>query len=131
MKVEAWIFIFTAVFVAIVTPVYFFWSDDPTGTTALVLTFGMLALIGFYLYYTGTKIGARPEDRKDGEIEDAAGEYGFFSPHSVWPLALGASVAMTALAVIVGPWLVVIAVALVGMTAAGFVFEYYRGVYEG
>jgi len=131
MKVEALIFIFTGIFIAIVTPVYYLWSDDPTGTTALVLTFGLLALIGFYLYYTGAKLGPRPEDRKDGEIEDAAGEYGFFSPHSVWPLALASSVAVAVVGVVIGPWLVVIAAALVGMTVAGFVFEYYRGVYDG
>lgn len=131
MRVEAFLFIATAVFIAVITPIYFFWSDDPTGTTALVLTFGLLALIGYYLYHTGSKIGLRPEDRKDGEIEDAAGVLGFFSPHSVWPLALGASVALTVIGVVIGPWLVVIAVALVALTVGGFVFEYYRGVYEG
>ena len=131
MRVEAMIFILTAVFIAVVTPIYFFWSDDPTGTTALVLTVGLLALIGYYLYHTGKKIGSRPEDRKDGEIEDAAGEYGFFSPHSVWPLAVGASAAVAVFGVVIGPWLVIIAVAVLSMTVCGFVFEYYRGVYEG
>ena len=28
----------------------------------------------------------RPEDRKDGEIADGAGELGFFPPYSWWPL---------------------------------------------
>lgn len=131
MRVEAFIFILSAAFIAVVTPVYFLWSDDPTGTTALVLTFGLLALIGYYLFHTGSKIGLRPEDRKDGEIEDAAGEYGFFSPHSVWPLALGAAVAVAVVGVVIGPWLLIIAATLVAMTVAGFVFEYYKGVYEG
>lgn len=131
MKAEAYVFVGTAIFFVPVTPVYWILSKDPTGTTALVVTFLLCALIGYYLVHTGRRLGDRPEDRKDGEIEDAAGEYGFFSPHSVWPLAVGTSVALAVVAVIIGPWLLLIAVALVGMTVAGFVFEYYRGVYEG
>lgn len=131
MKGETYVFIGTAIFFALISPVYWLWSKDPTGTTALVVTFLLCALIGYYLLHTGRKLGDRPEDRKDGEIEDAAGEFGFFSPQSVWPLAVGASVALAATAVIIGPWLLIISVALVGMTVAGFVFEYYRGVYEG
>ena len=46
----------------------------------------------------------RPEDRKDGEIADGAGELGFFPPYSWWPLwcamALGTMVFGTAM----GAW---------------------------
>lgn len=131
MKAETYVFVGTAIFFALVAPVYWILSKDPTGTTALVVTFLLCALIGYYLMHTGRHLGDRPEDRKDGEIEDAAGEYGFFSPQSVWPLAVGAAVALAVTAVLVGWWLLIIAVALLAMTVAGFVFEYYRGVYEG
>jgi hypothetical protein len=131
VKAETYVFVGTAIFFALVAPVYWILSKDPTGTTALVVTFLLCALIGYYLMHTGRHLGDRPEDRKDGEIEDAAGEYGFFSPQSVWPLAVGASVALAVTAVLVGWWLLIIAVALLAMTVAGFVFEYYRGVYEG
>ena len=50
----------------------------------------------------------RPEDRKDGEIADGAGELGFFPPYSWWPLwcalALGVIVYGTAM----GAWWLVI-----------------------
>lgn len=131
MKAEAYLFVGTAIFFVLVTPVYWLWSNDATGTTALVVTFALCALIGYYLVHTGRRVGDRPEDRKDGEIEDATGEFGFFSPQSWWPLAVGVAVALAATSVIIGMWMLIIAAALVGMTVAGFVFEYYRGVYEG
>ncbi|HKE52030.1 MAG TPA: cytochrome c oxidase subunit 4, partial [Actinomycetes bacterium] len=40
MKVEGWLFTVIAVFLIPVTVVYWYASEDPTGTTALILTFG-------------------------------------------------------------------------------------------
>ena len=39
MKVEAWVFGILSVFLVVVTPIYWLMSEDPTGTTALVMTF--------------------------------------------------------------------------------------------
>jgi hypothetical protein len=72
----------------------------------------------------------RPEDRRDGEIAEAAGEYGFFSPHSWWPLWVGLAGATAALGFAIGFWLVLIGVLLLLLTAIGFVFEYYRGYFS-
>ena len=92
MRIEAWIFGGNALFVAIVTPCYWFISGDPTGTAALIMTFGLCALVTFYLGFHANKMEPRPEDNKLGEIVDGAGELGFFPPYSWWPLwcALGA-----------------------------------------
>jgi len=128
---EGWLFAGIAVFIGVVTPIYWFLSNDPTGTAALTLTFFLCALIAYYLIFTGRRLPPRPEDRKDAEVDEGAGEIGFFSPHSVFPLFVGLAVALAALGVAVGWWLFMIAIPLVALTICLFVFEYYRGVHEG
>ena len=127
MRMEGVIFTSLTVFFIIVTPIYWYLSHDPTGTTALVLTFGLSALVSFYLLYTSRKVYPRPEDRLDGEIEEMAGEYGFFSPHSWWPLACAGSAAVVVLGLVFAWWLFIIGVALGAMAVVGLIFEYYRG----
>jgi hypothetical protein len=127
VRLEGIIFTILTVFFIIVTPIYWYMSGDPTGTTALVLTFGLSALVAFYLLYTSRKVYPRPEDRLDGEIEEMAGEYGFFSPHSWWPLACAASAAVVMLGLVFAWWLFIIGVALGAMAIVGLIFEYYRG----
>jgi hypothetical protein len=127
VRLEGIIFTILVVFFIIVTPIYWYLSEDPTGTTALVLTFGLSALVAFYLLYTSRKVYPRPEDRLDGEIEEMAGEYGFFSPHSWWPLACAGSGALVVLGLVFAWWLFIVGVALGAVALIGLIFEYYRG----
>jgi Cytochrome c oxidase subunit IV len=107
--------------------VYWYFSKDPTGTTALALAVGLAFLTGFYLLFTGRRLPPRPEDRPDAEIAEGAGELGFFSPHSWWPLFVSLAAATAALGVAIGWWLFLIGLLGVFLTVIGFVFEYYRG----
>ena len=127
MKVEGLVFVVVSVFFLIVTPIYWFMSEDPTGTTALTLTFALGALVSFYLLATSRKVHPRPEDRQDGEIEELTGEYGFFSPYSWWPLACAASAAVVFSGLVFGWWLVLIGAAMAVIAVNGMVYEYYRG----
>jgi hypothetical protein len=127
VKVEGLVFSVMTVFFLATTPIYWFMSEDPTGTTALTLTFGLSALVSFYLLYTSRKVHPRPEDRKDGEIEEMAGEYGFYSPRSWWPLACAGSAAIVFLGLVFAWWLFIVGVALGTAAVLGMVFEYYRG----
>ena len=86
VKVEAWIFGSLVIFFAIVTPVYWLMSKDPTGTAALIMTFLLVLMIAAYLGLVARRIDPRPEDKKLGEIAEGAGELGFFPPQSMWPL---------------------------------------------
>jgi Cytochrome c oxidase subunit IV len=129
MKVEGWLFVGCAAFFAIMDVIYWHFSKDPTGTTALALSVGLAFLTGFYLLFTGRRLPPRPEDRPDAEIAEGTGELGFFSPHSWWPLITGMSAAVAALGVAVGWWLFLIGMLFVLLSAIGFVFEYYRGQY--
>src|SRR5271154_4755667 len=110
MKVEGYLFLGCAVFFAGADAVYWIVSRDPTGTTALALAVGLAFLVGFYLLFTGMRLPMRPEDNPEAEISDGAGEIGFFSPHSWWPLIVGMSCALAAVGVAIGWWL-----ALIGM----------------
>ena len=128
MKAEAWIFGSLTIFVALVTPVYWFMSKDPTGTTALVLTFFLVLMIGGYLALVARRIDPRPEDKAEGEIAEGAGELGFFPPASYWPLALAASAGLMGLALAFWySWLILIAAAALLITIGGLLFEFYVG----
>ena len=94
MKVESLIFGIIAFFCVAAAVVYGFWAQEPIGTTALVLSGGLTGLIGGFFWFVSRRIDARPEDRKDAEIADGAGELGFFSPASYWPFALALSAAI-------------------------------------
>ena len=128
MKVEALIFNIIAAFCVIAAAVYGFWSREPIGTTALVLSAGLTGLIGGFFWFVSRRIDARPEDRKDAEIADGAGELGFFSPGSYWPFGLALSVGLMGLALAFWySWLIIIAGAALLITIGGLLFEYYVG----
>ena len=127
MKVESRIFLGLAIFFAIVAVAYAVLSREVIGSTALVLCGGLALGIGFYCMRLSQRMGPRPEDRADAEIAEGAGEYGFYSPNSWWPLPTAASAAIAALGFAFGWWLTVLGVFLLIGSAIGFTFEYYRG----
>jgi magnesium-transporting ATPase (P-type) len=122
-----WLFLSCSIFFVLVTPLYWFSSGDLTGTTALVMTFLLTTLVAFYLGFHASRMEPRPEDRKDGEIAEGAGELGFFPPYSWWPLWCGATLATMTLGVAVGWWLFIIGAVLGVVALCGLIFEYYRG----
>ena len=129
MKVEGSLFLGCAVFFAGADIVYWYFSKDPTGTTALALAVLLASLIGYYTLFTGRRLPERPEDSPEGEVDQGVGELGFFSPHSWWPLFLGLGAALAAIGVAIGWWLFLIGMLATVLAAIGFVFEYYRGHY--
>ena len=128
MKIEGYVFAFIAAFLVPVTVVYWVLSQDPTGTTCLVLSIGLAAMVGYYLLFTARRMEARPEDRPDADISEGSGEVGFFPPHSWWPIALAATFSLTLLGLIFGPWLIMIGGAALTIAAMGMLFEYYVGI---
>lgn len=129
MKVEYKMFAVICLFFVAAGLIYGHFSkwDEPVGSVTLLLSAGLNALIAGFLWWTGRKIDLRPDDDPFGEQSDVEGDYGFFSPHSWWPLFLGASLAIVALGLAVGWWLVMLAVPFVALAAVGWVFEYFHG----
>jgi hypothetical protein len=134
MRSEARIFQGVAGFCFLLAVIYGIWTDhsshgiEPVGVAALILSGGLCGIIGTFFAFVARRIDARPEDRPDAEIAEGAGELGFFSPGSYWPLGVGiaATVAGAGLA-FAQLWLVLLGVALILSTAGGLLFEYYVG----
>jgi Cytochrome c oxidase subunit IV len=125
MKVEGYLFAFIASFLAPITVIYWFWSHDPTGTTALALGTSLGTLVGSYLLVTARRMEPRPEDLQDAEISDGAGEIGFFSPYSWAPLWCAGSAATIFAGVVFGWWMVFLGAAFAVPAVGSMVFEYY------
>src|SRR5512144_988572 len=124
MRTEAWIFAICSAFFLLVAPAYWFITYDPTGTSALTMTFLLTLLVTFYLGFHASRMEPRPEDRQDAEIADGAGELGFFPPCSWWPLGAGATLGLMVFGVAMGAWwLVIIGVGLGSLALCGWIFE--------
>jgi hypothetical protein len=127
MKIEGWAFVLGFIFYSVVGGAYWYFSRDEVGTTLLVLTGGLAFLVAFYTLYTAKRVYPRPEDRPDGEIDEADPEYGFFSPHSWWPLVTGIGAGAIALGLVFAAWFVVLGLGILLIGIIGWLFEYYRG----
>jgi hypothetical protein len=127
VRIEGGLFGIGFVFYTLLAGVYWYFSRDEIGTTALALTGGMAFLISFYALYTSKRVYPRPEDRLDAEIDEADPEYGFYSPHSWWPLAVAVATVIVVLGLIFAVWLIVLGVAALVLGMVGLLFEYYRG----
>lgn len=127
MKIEGWLFALGAAFFIPLSAIYWWFSRDPVGTTALALSGGLAVIVGFYVLFTAKRVYPRPEDRIDGEIDQADPEYGFFSPHSWWPLFIGLGAFIIALGLIFAVWVIVVGLTALLLALVGWLFEYYRG----
>ena len=127
MKVESLVFLAISLFAAVITPVYWLLSRDYAGTTALALTFFLAIMISGYLGLIGRRLDARPEDKKEGEIAEGAGELGFFPPQSKWPFFVAVAFMLVCLGPVFGWWLTVLGFGFGGITLTGLLYEFYRG----
>ena len=127
MKTGWVLFVGLAVFYAIVSVIYWFVGGEAVGITAIGLSGGLAALIGFYLWFTSKRLGnTLPEDNVLAEISDSAGELGFYSPHSWWPLPVAFCMILAGVGLLVGWWLTLIAVGGLLISVLGFVLEYEK-----
>jgi hypothetical protein len=88
-------------------------------------------MVGFYLWFTAKRIGHElPEDRATAEIAEGAGELGFYSPHSWWPLPVALSAMALGLSLLIGWWLTLISLGTLVISIIGFVTEYEKPLPE-
>ncbi|HEX5596369.1 MAG TPA: cytochrome c oxidase subunit 4 [Micromonosporaceae bacterium] len=140
MKTEWRIFGIVGFFLLGLSPAYAAWTyyTDTTyagpqqieviGTVGLLLAASLCLMCGGYFWFVARRIDERPEDRADGEIADGAGEVGFFSPGSYWPVAIAASILITGIGLTYPLWwLVVVGLTSVAFTTSGLLYEYYSG----
>ncbi|MEI2775286.1 MAG: cytochrome c oxidase subunit 4 [Tetrasphaera sp.] len=129
MKSSVLVFGLIAVFGAVMAPIYGIATDwkEPVGPVGLFLAAGLGVMVAFYLWLTNKRLGYLPDDNPEGEIAEAEGDYGDFSPHSWWPLWLALSAAVTFMGVAVGWWMVAVGAFFGVFALIGWTFEYYKG----
>ncbi|MEE2854896.1 MAG: cytochrome c oxidase subunit 4 [Actinomycetota bacterium] len=121
-------FIVVAVLYGVLTAIFATGGVEWAGTTALVLTGGLAMITATFFRFVARRLDTRPEDYEGAEISDGAGELGFFSPHSWWPILVALSGSVVAVGIALWlPWLIVAGIMFVLTSVAGLVFEYYLG----
>lgn len=116
-----------AVFYVVITIVYWQVDGEPLGITGMLLSSFLAGMVGFYLWFTQRRIGTTlPEDNVTAEISDGAGELGFYSPHSWWPLPVALSMCVAGMGLLIGWWLTLIGVTVLIISIIGMVTEYEK-----
>jgi len=141
MKTESKLFLIVAVTLFVFAAAYGWWTSIDTNPAhgrpgeiewvgTLALTFGGLlaGMVWLVFWVVSRRIDPRPEDRPDGEIADTAGEVGFFSPGSYWPIGLAATAVFSGVGVALWlPWLMWAGGTALVLATCGLTFEYYTG----
>ena len=131
MKTNWRLFVGLAIFYVVMTLIYYYLGGEAVGISCMLLSACLAGMVGFYLWFTDKRIGRDlPEDRLDAEIAEGAGELGFYSPHSWWPLPVALSSMVTALSLLVGWWMTLIGVGALVISIIGFVTEYEKPLAE-
>jgi hypothetical protein len=129
MKVNWRLFAFLSIFYVIMTVIYYYVGGEAVGITGMLLAACLAGMVAFYVWFTQKRIGtAIPSDNDDAEIADDAGELGFYSPHSWWPLPVAVSAVAMSLGLIIGWWLTLIALGALIISIIGMVTEYEKPI---
>jgi hypothetical protein len=126
MKVEARLFEIVTAFCFLVGIIYTVLTGEPVGVAGLFLTGGLCLIVGTYFQFVARRLETRPEDNPEAEVSDGAGDVGFFSPGSYWPIALAGSAGLLAISLAFFlVWAIAISVVILLLAVAGLVFEYH------
>ena len=127
MKVEARLFEIVTAFCFLVGIIYTVLTGEPVGVAGLFLTGGLCLIVGTYFRFVSRRLEVvRPEDNAEAEVSDGAGDVGFFSPGSYWPITLAGSVALMGISLaFFYVWAMVISGVILLMAVGGLVFEYH------
>ena len=129
MKVSWQLFIGLALFYVLMTVIYWKVGGEPVGIGGMLLAAALAGMVGFYVWFTQRRIGQiLPEDNLTALISDGAGELGFYSPHSWWPLPVALSMCALTLSLIIGWWLTVISLGALVISIIGMVTEYEKPI---
>jgi hypothetical protein len=132
MKSNYRLFLGLSIFYFIIAVVYQQVGGEVLGFTGMLLSGCLAGMVGFYMWFTNRRIGAvLPEDNLTAEISDGAGDLGFYSPHSWWPLPVALAACAAGLGLVLGWWLTIIAIPTLIISIIGFVTEYEKPVASG
>lgn len=134
MKTESHLFGIVTFFLYLFAAIYGWWTwydggmIEHIGFVALLLAATLCLMCWGFFAFVARRLDPRPEDRPDGEIAEAAGEVGFFSPGSYWPFGIALSATIAGLGLVFWFWwLIAVGLIAVLITACGLLFEYHTG----
>ena len=134
MKSEYRTFVGIAAFLFITCAVYAWWTNHTLGAVEWIGSIGLVlagllcAMCGLYFWFVSRRIDPRPEDREDADMTDGAGEVGFFSPGSYWPVGVAAAAITAAIGIAFWEvWIIIIGLAATVISGAALIVEYYTG----
>jgi hypothetical protein len=126
MKVESRVFEICTAFFFATGIVYAVLAGESVGVAGLFLTGGLSLIIGSYFRFVSRRLEERPEDNPLAEVADGAGDLGFFSPGSYWPLGVALAAAFVGISLaFMHIWMLGVAIAVLLAAVAGLVFEYH------
>lgn len=127
MKANWQLFSSLSIFYVIMTVIYWYVGGEAVGITGMLLAACLAGMVGFYVWFTQKRIGKlMPADNLTAEISDGAGELGFYSPHSWWPLPVALAAVAMGMGLIIGWWLTLIATTALFFGIIGWVTEYEK-----
>jgi hypothetical protein len=127
MKANWQLFSSLSIFYVIMTVIYWYVGGEAVGITGMLLSACLAGMVGFYVWFTQKRIGKlMPADNLTAEISDGAGELGFYSPHSWWPLPVALAATAIGMGLIIGWWLTLIAITALFFGIIGWVTEYEK-----
>lgn len=127
MKANWQLFSSLSIFYVIMTVIYWYVGGEAVGITGMLLAACLAGMVGFYIWFTQKRIGTlMPADNLTAEISDGAGELGFYSPHSWWPLPVALAAVAMGMGLIIGWWLTLIATTALFFGIIGWVTEYEK-----
>ncbi len=124
MKTETRVVVFSAMFVAVISAIYWFTSYEHAGTVLLGVGAGAYAMLsGYLLLQVRRRHGTpRPEDVEDGDVNEPA-EIGYFPAASVWPPALALGAVFICLGLVFGFWFLIVGVIVTIGAVIGYAVE--------
>ena len=78
----------------------YLYGPEWVGIVGMILSVVLCIMLGGYLQFTDNRVDVVPEDWEEAETEDGAGILGFFSPSSIWPLAMTGAIGLLGLGII-------------------------------
>ena len=126
MKASYRLFVGLSFFYAIMAVIYYAVGGEAVGITCISLSSGLAGIVGVYVWFNNKRMGLLPQDNLVAEIADGAGELGFYSPHSWWPLPVALSACAAGLGLLLGWWLTLIAIGALLFSVVGFTLEYEK-----
>ena len=105
MRIETLLWTGVTVFYLVIGAVYTAISDDPVGSSILLIASGFGGLMAGWTWDWGRRHGPRPEDLPDATTADALGPVGVYPTASLRPFALAIGVTALAAGISLGSWM--------------------------